>query len=72
MNLDLKTTQVQQTETTPTRDPAPFKAFLSEFSKDQRKQFLKNMTRHFSHIITRQMRKMKEANERFRESFQKK
>ena len=72
VNQNLKPPHLQQTQTIPTRDPAPFKTFLSRFTKDERKQFLKNMTRHFTHIITRHMRKMKEANERMKESFQKK
>lgn len=72
VNQNQKTPHLQQTQTIPTRDPSLFKTFLSRFPQDARKQFLKNMTRHFTHIITRHMRKMKEANERMKESFQKK
>ena len=63
---------LQQAQATKAHDPVPFKTFLKEFSPDERKQFLNNMTRHFTHMITRHMRKMKEASQRMRDSFQKK
>ncbi|MCP5506516.1 MAG: hypothetical protein H7A38_06505 [Chlamydiales bacterium] len=60
----------QQSDQTinPARDPHPFKAFYSKFTKDEKKQFLDNMTRHFTLIITRHMRKMREANQRLKAS----
>ncbi|QVL56797.1 MAG: hypothetical protein KFB93_05280 [Simkaniaceae bacterium] len=70
VNQSPKAPHLQQIQAIQTRDPAPFKTFLAGFSPDERKQFLKNMTRHFGHIITRHMRKMKEANERMKESIQ--
>ncbi len=63
---------LQQAQTIKACDPVPFKTFLNRFNEKQRKQFLNNMTRHFTHLITRHMRKMKEASQRIRESFKKK
>ncbi len=57
---------LQPTEPNPNR--SQWETFLAEFSPDQKKQFLKNITLHFSRIMTKMMNQQKEAMRRLKES----
>ena len=62
---------LQQIVAIKAHDPKPFKTFIKGFTPKEKKQFLKNLQSSCSHMITRHMRKMKEASQKMRESFKK-
>ena len=64
---NLLNSESQQTQRVVDRDPAPWKTFIAEFSNTHQKVFLRNMTQHFSQMIARDLRKMKETLRKMRE-----
>ena len=64
---NLLNSESQQTQKVVDRDPAPWKTFIAQFSKVEEKVFLRNMTQHFSQMIARDLRKIKESLRKMRE-----
>ena len=75
--MELISTRVSTKGASPTQqgtqrihsDPTLWQAFFEKCTPCERKQFLRNMHRHFSQIIARHLRKSKESMEKIKDSY---
>ena len=68
----LQTLESQQTAAAVDPNQPSWKRFTAKFSKTEEEVFMKNMTQHFSQMIAKHLRKMKESLRKMREESQKK